>query len=283
MNKNMKVTIIIGGSILFIAVLTLVYILLSPSYSMESFRNQKPTVIINTEPFLSNPQISLGSNLNIERSTIQMDTPSSKIPTRVVSLYPLGDSVTNNKSWCNLNLGMTVDEIVSEINTNHQAKIEILHRNKVNLDFISDPFYYVDQYIEVTCGQENLALLSISKGEVVVIRVLKNQYSVNILLAYFGSPEMYKAYYVKAENNIQTSISYHFLYPLTGVVFGGQIIVNRELEKKVKPEYPVEYIYLVKPENYHYLFESYFPSLLDPNNLNLLEKNWMGVENMRIE
>lgn len=185
-------------------------------------------------------------------------------------------------SWCGIYPGMIKNDALSVLGENSSATWEIISLDKSNkLDIhveneIENELY--DEYIQLKCFPSAHSLIALIKGKVYLIKILLNQYTVKDYINYFGDPEYFKANYYELPNNIQTSISYDFLKPSKGIAFSGSITKSGKLERKISPDYFIDSVYLVNPDDYKFLLKIFIPGFTDRSNMGSYQSGWNGYD-----
>jgi hypothetical protein len=233
--------------------------------------------------------ISKGTESAIEpSSTVILKTPTltSIGVESVKKLPPFMKSNNDVITWCGIYPGMTKNDALRVLENNSGATWEIINIDKSNkLDIhveneIENDLY--DEYIQLKCFPSVYSLIALINGKVYLIKILLDKYTIKDYINYFGDPEYYEANYYDMPNNIETSIAYDFLKPSSGIAFSGNITKSGKLERIISPDYFIDSVYLVNPDDYKFLLNIFIPGFTDINNMGSYQNGWNGYDAMII-
>jgi hypothetical protein len=262
------------------------FLLIFLSVSISGCDDSSGKMVLTTIPLVT---ISKETEPAIEPSSIViLETPTlTSVETESVNNLPPFMKLNNDViTWCGIYPGMTKNDALRVLEKYSGVTWEIINIDKSNkLDIhveneIENDLY--DEYIQLKCFPSAYSLIALIKGKVYLIKILLNKYTIKDYINYFGDPEYYEANYYEMPNNIETSLAYNFLKPSSGIAFSGNITKSGKLERKILPDYIIDSVYLVHPNDYKFLLNIFIPGFSDTSNMGSYQNGWNGYDAMKI-
>ena len=236
----------------------------------------------DSEKSPSKLELLIPSSVYYETNQSKTEIPQKTLTSTTKTMFPFEQIPSEHLiSWHGISPGTTKEQALVKIGKILGANFYVAKRDKINQPgYMTDAYEhysYVDEFFYVTENDKSFTRISVRKEKVVLLNINTAQFDIENCFLFFGLPEKYTAFY----NEEIGRIDYVFLYPSLGVAFGGNLPPHPGQKKHILPDFPVTSINLISPNEFHVLYEDYYPIFMDVEKQQKLLEEWRGYNSVK--